>query len=188
MSLISTTKMTARQFATLEDPPGLKLELVKGEVAVSPSPLPRHSHVDTQLRTLLNNYVLANDLGMILGDVDTIFGEYDVRRPDIVFFQKRRQHLVGEEGIEGPPDLCIEIISKSSQTIDRKDKFEQYAAGKVRYYWIVDPKQRIIEAFRLRGENYIPAGRGQGSEMVNLPPFSQLQIPLSRVWFPSRKK
>jgi hypothetical protein len=44
MSRVSTIKMTARQFLELgEDPPGVRLELVDGEIAVSPSPVPRHS-------------------------------------------------------------------------------------------------------------------------------------------------
>ena len=42
MPVVSTTKMTARQYLMLgEDPPGVRLELVDGEVAVSPSPMPK---------------------------------------------------------------------------------------------------------------------------------------------------
>ena len=36
---VGTIKMTARQFLELgEDPPGVRLELVDGEIAVTPSP------------------------------------------------------------------------------------------------------------------------------------------------------
>src|SRR5947209_6392772 len=110
---VSTTKMTARQFLMLgEDPPGVRLELVNGEIAVSPSPRPRHSRLDKRLSYILLKHIIERDLGELLGDTDTIFGEYDVRRPDIIYFSKKRQHLIkGDEAIEGPPDLCIEIIS-----------------------------------------------------------------------------
>src|SRR5207248_3497696 len=102
MPVISTSKMTARQFLELgEDPPGVRLELVNGEVAVSPSPTPRHSHIDRKLGTLLDNYVTAQDLGLIFGDVDTIFGENDVRRPDLIYFSKARAHLIGRSAMEG---------------------------------------------------------------------------------------
>ena len=57
-----------------------------------------------------------------------------------------QMHLIGEKAMQGPPDLAIEVLSPSSITTDRKDKFKLYAAGKVKYYWIVDPKQRTIEA------------------------------------------
>src|SRR5690348_14129156 len=146
MPVISTTKMTARQFLMLgEDPPGVRLELVNGEIAVSPSPVPDHSFVVFALAAILREHIERHGLGQLFGDVDTMLGEFDVRRPDILFFAKPRLHLVGEKAMEGPPDLAIEVLSASSVQTDRRDKFKLYAAGKVRYYWIVDPKLRTIE-------------------------------------------
>src|SRR6185436_12665212 len=98
MSRVSTIKMTARQFLQLgEDPPGVRLELVNGEVAVSPSPLPRHSRVEKRLSRILLNHIVEYDLGELLGDTDTIFGEHDVRRPDLIYFTKEREHLILED-------------------------------------------------------------------------------------------
>jgi hypothetical protein len=55
---VSTIKMTARQFLELgEDPPGVHLELVDGEVAVSPSPTPLHSYVVMRLGAMLTDHV-----------------------------------------------------------------------------------------------------------------------------------
>src|SRR5438552_13842146 len=141
MSIVSTTKMTARQFIELgEDPPGVRLELVNGEVAVSPSPLPQHGYAVFRLAMILGIHVKKRDLGQLYPDIDTIFGEYDVRRPDLLYFAKARAHLVGEKAMEGPPDLCIEVLSPSSGLVDRRDKFRQYAKGGVRFYWIVNPE------------------------------------------------
>ena len=187
MSVVSTTKMTARQFLMLgEDPPGVRLELVDGQIALSPSPIPDHSYVDTQLRTILNMHVQSRDLGMIFGDVDTIFGEHDVRRPDIIYFSKARLHLIGPKAMEGSPDLCVEILSPSSVRIDRKVKFKQYAKARVRYYWIVDPEARSIEAYRLTTGKYRLVGKGSRDDRVRLAPFTDLEIPLDRIWFPLR--
>src|SRR6266550_4496749 len=111
MSIVSTTKMTARQFLELGvDPPGVRLELVDGEIAVSPSPIPAHGYTVLALGALIKAYAEKNDLGMILPDVDTIFGEHDVRRPDLFYFRKSRLHFIGEKAIHGPPDLCIEVL------------------------------------------------------------------------------
>jgi Uma2 family endonuclease len=71
MPIVSTIKMTARQFLELgEDPVGVRLELVDGKVAVSPSHYPDHSYVDIRLSALLGNHILAHDLGRHYGDVD----------------------------------------------------------------------------------------------------------------------
>src|SRR5215208_5431990 len=151
MSRFSTMKMTARQFLELgEDPPGVRLELVDGEIAASPSPVPRHAYAVLALASILKSYVDRLRLGEVLLDVDTIFGEHDVRRPDIFYFAESRRHFIGEKAIEGPPDLAVEVISPGSERTDRKEKFKLYAAGKVKYYWIVDPRQRTIEAYSLR--------------------------------------
>src|SRR3954468_18817754 len=101
MSRVSTIKMTARQFLELgEDPPGVRLELVKGEIAVSPSPIPDHSYIVGTLYSLLRAEIDKRDLGQLFLDVDTIFGEHDVRRPDILFFVKSRLHLIGDKAME----------------------------------------------------------------------------------------
>lgn len=186
MPVISTTKMTARQFEMLgEDPPGVRLELVDGEIAVSPSPRPRHSHTLIALIRILGDHIDRQNLGELLTDVDTVFGEFDVRRPDLLFFTRARAHLIGpDKAIEGIPDLCIEIISPSSVEIDRDDKFKQYAAGGVPCYWIIDPKQGSAEAFELGSGKYSLVANGSDHATVNFPPFADIAISLSRLWRP----
>lgn len=185
MSQVSTIKMTARQFLELgEDPPGVRLELVDGEVAVSPSPVPRHSFSVVMLGRILGNYVEDNDLGEVLMDVDTIFGEHDVRRPDLFYFTKARRHFIGEKAIEGPPDLAVEVISPGNERTDRRDKFKLYATGKVKHYWIVDPMQKTLEAYVLRAGKYVGGVSGSGSDLVKVPPFPKLEIPLAKLWRP----
>ncbi len=186
MPVVSTIKMTAEQFLELgQDPPGVRLELVNGEVAVRPSAVPDHSYIVFALATILKTHADQNQLGQLFGDVDTIFGPHDVRRPDILFFVQHRRHLIGKKAMEGPPDLCVEIISPSSVITDREDKFEQYATGGVAFYWIIDPQQRSIEGFRLVGDRYEASGRGQNQDVVRLPPFENLELPLSKLWRPN---
>lgn len=185
MSRVSTIKMTARQFLQLgEDPPGVRLELVDGEVAVSPSPIPDHAYTVGALYVILKNHVDENDTGIVLMDVDTVFGEYDVRRPDIFYFTKARQRFIGQKAIEGPPDLAVEVTSPGNARSDRRDKFKLYAAGKVKHYWIVDPQQKTIESYSLRAGKYVGRVRGSGSDVVMLPPFPKLKIPLAKPWRP----
>jgi Uma2 family endonuclease len=185
MSRVGTIKMTANQFLQLgEDPPGVRLELVDGEIVVSPSPVPRHSFVIVALGRFLSTHVDENDLGELLMDVDTIFGEHDVRRPDLLYFRKSRRHFIGEKAIHGPPDLAVEVLSPGSERTDRREKFKLYAAGGVKHYWIVDPKQQTTEAYVLRAGKYVGRVRGSGSDVVRLPPFPKLEIPLSKLWRP----
>jgi Uma2 family endonuclease len=177
--------MTAQQFLQLgEDPPGVRLELVEGEIAVSPSPTPAHSHAIVKLISLLDAYVEEHDIGRVFQDVDTILDRYNVRRPDILFFSKSRLHLVGKKALQGPPDLIVEVVSPTSGRIDREDKFAQYAAAGVRFYWIVDPEDRTFHAWRLEDGKYIPTGQGRADDTLRVEPFTDLPIALKRLWHP----
>ena len=186
MTMISTMKMSAWQYLLMgEDPPGVRLELVNGEIAMSPSPVPNHSYVVLTLAWMLRSYIEENDLGQLFTDADTIFGEHDVRRPDLLFYRQSRLHLVGEKAMEGPPDLCIEVVSEGSEEIDRVAKFKQYRKGKVAHYWIVDPQTRTMDGYKLVKGVYRVSGSGADTDTLRLPPFSKLDIPLGKLWRPT---
>lgn len=186
---LASIKMTARQFEQLgEDPPGVRLELVHGEILVSPSPAYEHHYTALKLSQLLLNHIDAHDLGELVGDVDTYFGDYNVRRPDLIFTAKARLHLLDERhGIRFPPDLCVEILSPGSATMDQTDKFELYAAFGVAHYWLVDPRNRTFVAYKLSRKKYVEAASGGRSDVVSAPPFPKLKIPLEQLWLKRRK-
>lgn len=183
MPVVNTTKMTAQQFLMLgEDLPGVRLELVNGEVAVSRSPTPDHSHVVVNLITILNYYILDENLGELHHDVDTILDRFNVRRPDVLYFSKGRTHLIGKKAMEGPPDLAVEVISPSSIEVDREDKFAQFRDAGVAHYWIIDPAKKTIDAWELRDGEYLSVAQAKYIVMIQLPPFPELSIPLARLW------
>jgi len=185
MPAISTARLTASQFLKLgEDPPGVRLELVDGEIEVSPSPTFIHSYADKMLTTILNNHILKHDLGQLFGDVDTIFGEHDVRRPDLLFYRKDRTHLIGQTPPTDPPDLAVEIVSPSSSETDRVHKFRLYEAHGVAHYWIVDPAAKTLEGWSLRDGQYAETGKARSEDTISLPPFPDRPIPLAKLWLP----
>ena len=57
--------------------------------------------------------------------------------------------IITKRGIEGAPDVAIEILSPSSRTWDRRGKSIGYAKFGVPEYWIVDPEDNWIDLFRL---------------------------------------
>lgn len=183
-----STKMKARQFEMLgEDPPGVRLELVHGEIVVSPSPAYGHSYTEKQLIIILGQHIYANDLGQIVGDVDTIFDDLNVRRPDIIFTAKARLHLLAgsRHGIHYAPDLCVEILSPGSASIDQTDKFKLYADNGVAFYWLVDPVNHTFNAFKLVSGHYERILAAFKDDVVSPEPFPELKINLSRIWLPN---
>ena len=183
MPAIQTTKMTAPQFLELgEDPPGIRLELVDGEIELSPSPLPRHSKVILRLSRLLMDHADRHGGGEVFSDIDVIFDQHNVRRPDLFWFGAERGPIPDDRAIDQVPDLAVEVVSPSSVEIDRDVKFKLYLDHGVGFYWIVDPAQRSFEVFDLRrasGTRVIQAGH---SDEVTPPPVQDLVIPLATLW------
>ena len=86
--------------------------------------------------------------------------------------------------MEGPPDLAIEVVSPSSVEIDREDKLCNIAMRGSRFIGLLIRARKTIEAWRLEGAAYVQAGQGRGGDVVSLPPFLELQIPLGNLWRP----
>jgi Uma2 family endonuclease len=179
-----TQKLTAREFLELpEVQAGAWLELVNGEVVSMPRPNKRHSYAATVLVQILGAYVRTQRAGLLYFELDTIFGDDDVRVPDLLFLRKEHPSDP-DEPLDSIPDLCIEILSPSNARTDRVDKFQFYQSKGVACYWIVDPEEQTIEAYTLENGRYVSAGRGAGEQVIKLPPFPELEIPLKELWHP----
>ena len=59
-----------------------------------------------------------------------------------------------DEKIHGVPDLCIEILSRSTMKNDLFKKKKIYAANGVKEYWIVDRWSEKIEVYHLAEGGY----------------------------------
>ena len=66
------------------------------------------------------------------------------------------------------------------------DKVELYAESGVAHYWIVDPAERTLRAYKLTRKRYVKSGSGSGEQSLRAPPFAKLEIPLARLWPPVR--
>jgi Uma2 family endonuclease len=163
------------------------LELVQGDVIALPRRNFFHSYTGVQLVRVLDPHIDANQSGILYAGIDIVVGDDDVRVPDLVYYCAARAPEVSDPHNDRVPDFCIEITSPSNAHVDRVEKFELYQTKGVRFYWIVDPEERTIESYALEGGRYVSAGRGAGDQIVRLPPFPALEIPLAVLWFPAKR-
>ena len=156
---------TYDDYARLPDD-GMRYEVVRGELFISPAPRPLHQRVILRLSYLLNAFLVQHNSGEVLtAPIDVLLPKRlgDPVQPDIVVVASERQQIVGDLNIQGAPDLVIEVLSPTNAEHDRTLKYEIYAEAGVTEYWIVDPHERTVEVFVLRDGGYEPRGRyGEG--------------------------
>ena len=182
MAWVPAARLTYDDFVRFPDD-GLRHELIDGAHYVSPSPVPLHQRVSKRLHRALEDYFEARRLGEVFyAPVDVVLTNHDVVVPDLVVVAKASQ--VSDRAIEGAPLLVVEILSPSSVRRDRRVKFDRYAVLGIAHYWIVDPKARAIECYRLQPGGYKQVVRANGSERLEHPDFPELSIGAGDVWAP----
>src|SRR5215203_1906719 len=156
-------------FADLERAPedGRRYELYDGEVYVVPAPTPLHQVVQYAVTELLVERCRVHGGFAVSSPIDIVFSEHDVLQPDVVFFGPARAHLVDlHTAIRYAPDLCVEILSPSTEATDRGRKMQMFARYGVPEYWIVDPVHETIEVHQFQSGGYVLAQSASGDEGI----------------------
>lgn len=104
-----------------------------------------------------------------------------MRQPDIVLVNRKRIDILSNRGIEGAPDLVVEILSPSSLKRDKIDKQKVYASYNVPEYWIVEPKLGIIEVYILNKDHYELTNIFQNDEQVTSPSIPCISFTMNEI-------
>jgi Uma2 family endonuclease len=132
----SRPRWTYAEFARLPSEGSTRYEVIDGELAVTPAPTGDHQRVVAKLVRILDVFAHEHALGEVLpSPIDVLFGEGDYFEPDVIFIRSERADLVGDRGVEAPPDLVVEILSLSTAHRDRGIKLERYRHFGVPEYW-----------------------------------------------------
>jgi Uma2 family endonuclease len=136
---------------------GDRHEIINGELVVTPSPIPIHQVVSSNIEYALERHVRESGVGIVLhAPVDIRLTPDNVLIPDIIFIAHDRRHVIGPKTIDAPPDLVVEILSAGTRQRDLTVKRDLYARFGVREYWIVDPADRTVAVFERVDNRYQP--------------------------------
>lgn len=126
-------------------------EWVDGEVIQLSPASKRHQLLVNFLAALLQHFVEANRLGLIISAPFQMKTGVDLpgREPDILFIASDHLERLKDTYLAGAADVVVEVISPESLTRDRGDKFYEYEKGGVEEYWVIDPIRRLAEFYRL---------------------------------------
>ncbi len=180
----------ARKRATYQDildaPANMVAEIVDGVLHTHPRPAVRHSRAASRLGGDLDGPFDRGRGGpggwIILDEPESHLGE-DVVVPDLAGWRRTRMPTlpIDDAAISLAPDWVCEVLSPSTQALDRTEKMDVYAREGVAHLWLVDPKSRTLEVYRLEGK-WMRVATHRDDAIVRAEPFDAIELELGALW------
>lgn len=170
---------TVREFMELEyDPDVVRYELQEGNLVVRTRPRPWHGYAALELGRQLHPLLPAGYIVLMDADVNLELAPEDqpgtVRVPDLFVVHEdeydrchREDDLLRASGVL----LAVEILSPSTQRVDRVIKFSEYADANIAHYWMLDLEPPTsLRAFHLAGPfGYLESEEATGTYSATEP-------------------
>lgn len=180
-------KPPAATYADIEAlPPHMVGEIVYGVLHAQPRPAPRHGLAANRL-----GYEVTGPFDMGRGgpggwifivEPELHLGPHVVV-PDIAGWRRERLTPFPDTAfIATPPDWIAEVLSPSTQALDRTDKLSVYAQAGVGHCWYVDPLAKTLEVFALTSGKWLLTASFKNDDAVTAPPFEVHTFALDVLW------
>ena len=165
-------------------------EVLAGELHTLPRPRIRHTRAASVLGARLGGsfdgelepggWILLDEPQLHLGEGP------DIVVPDLAGWRRERMPRLPDTAfLELPPDWVCEVLSPSTERIDRTKKRAIYAREGVLHLWLLAPEAQLLEVFELDTldtRSYRLVGTWAEQELVRAPPFAALELPLATLW------
>jgi Uma2 family endonuclease len=187
--------MMPRKRATYEDllavPDQMVAEILDGELFASPRPAFLQAHASSTLGGEISTRFDRPEGGgdnpggwWVLDESELHFDE-DVLVPDTAGWRRERvPFLTRGPWSDVAPDWVCEVVSPSTESIDRGRKLRIYAREGVGHLWIVNPLARTLEVYRLFDGRWTLLQTSVNDEVVQAEPFGNVSLEMSRWWLP----
>ena len=184
---MALTKMTKSAGAWVyEDlfslPDGKRYEIIEGTLYEMPAPSWNHVVVVMNIIGLLLPIVRSLRGQLATAPVDAFFPGAEPVQPDILAILPGSRSSGGGRGVQGPPDLVIEVLSPSNRSHDELTKRALYGRSGVREYWIVDPEHRAVEILTIDRDALHSRQTATGDDVAISPLLDAAAFPLHAIF------
>ncbi len=178
-------------YADLEALPlGQVGQLIAGALYAHPRPAGPHTRAASRLGGTLDGPFDRGHGGpggwIILDEPELHFSndvDVDVIVPDLAGWKRDRMPKIPNAPfITMAPDWICEVLSASTEAIDRGEKMPVYGRAGVKWAWLVDPAIKTLEVFQLDHESWRVEKTFHGDIAVRALPFEAIEIELAALW------
>ena len=132
---------------------------------MSPAPSSRHQSCVGSLYVLLRA-ACPSDLKAFVAPFDYTPRPGYVLQPDVLI--ARRADVQEPNAWSRSPVLAVEVISRSSRSVDRSLKRLVYEETGVAHYWIVDPEVPSVTLLALEDDAYVETAVVRGTDVLHV--------------------
>lgn len=181
----------AKRRASYEDvlaaPPKVVAELLFGTLHTHPRPSLRHANASSHLGVLLGGpfrFGHGGPGGWILYDEPELHLGADILVPDLAGWRRERLAALPEDApwTAIAPDWACEVLSPSTQAIDRAEKMEIFLRERVGHVWLIDPIAKTLEVYRHGGDLWHRVAVHREADSVRAEPFDAVELALGLLW------
>lgn len=179
---MSERKRRATYEDLLEVPGTMVAEILDGDLYASPRPAMRHAGVHSALLGRLFDPFNRPGGWWLLYEPELHFGD-EVLVPDLAAWRRERlPEIPDTAAMSLAPDWVCEVLSPSTERIDRVTKLPIYAREGVGHAWLVNPLTKTLEVFRRAPGGWVLLATHGGDESVRAEPFDTFELQLAELW------
>jgi len=132
-------------------PEGVNCQVIENVLYMSPAPSFNHQDVVSEILTQIRLATGKSKVGKcVASPIDVFLDSENAYQPDIVFIKSTSLSIIKEDGkIYGVPELIVEVLSTGNREHDLIKKKMVYERCGVKEYFIVDPEDNTVVAYRL---------------------------------------
>jgi Uma2 family endonuclease len=162
-----------------------RYSIVDGELVMVAAPTPDHQTVLQETFLKLDSFVREHRLGRVfIAPLDILIRRDPLRtgQPDLLFISNARRYIIGQQVIEGGPDLVMEILSPSNTHRELEEKLRDYQLINVREAWIIAPQGRTVEVLQLSQEHIGRSGLYGLGDLIVSQVLSELRLLVDEIF------
>ena len=170
-------------------PETMVAEIIDGELSLMPRPRLRHARsageLHGELRGPFDRGRGGPGGGVILPEPELHLGPLpDVVVPDRAGWRRERlpDRFIAGAFASLAPDWCCEVLSPSTEKVDRGRKLAIYHREVVGHVWLVSPALRTVEVYRRADIGWLLVATFEGDAVVRAEPFDAIELDLAGLW------
>lgn len=165
-------------------------EIIDGELYMSPRPSSKHALAASRLTGKLEPSYGGGGKGpggwWIITEPEIHLGKKpneEIIVPDLAGWRKEKMPEFPDVAFfDVVPDWVCEILSVSNMRLDKTKKVPLYASSGVKHLWLINPRDKTLEVFRLENGIWGLLSNYAEADKVKAEPFQDMEFDLGNLW------